>query len=424
MGFYDRMPYSNAEILNLEWVLQEMKRTAEKVDGLLDDVEAIVTAAEDRIDGKVQAEIDKVMGEIQGVISAFQDRINAQIDENLRKMAELEGKVNGALTDIDGKLAAQAAENQKVLLEFQTAINAEIAELAKEIRRYDVEIKAYIEQRFKDLIDMIPDVTMVWVHNPLTGIPEPVEDTMFYCNNYWLNHGMTLQMFEECGFKAGEFHPEAWEFDTNGGYDYEAPGIGPEASHGRDSVFDDLIELARRTVPYGIEIDNFDKLEYTVSEIEDLALPALQFDLYGLWEFADEPLSDGRYTGDVKMYERRNGVSFSGMVTVADGGVVAGRDFKLLCPIGRGNEAPEFHERLFSSKRIKQVFNAEIWCAVNGNFEIRPVENWEYHDYHFGVAMHDKQMWLVAEIDDAVPNVPFEFYWEFNPKMLDSRVAV
>lgn len=413
-SFFERMPYANFHELNLEWILQEMKRTAEKVDGLLDDVEAIVKAAEDRIDEKVQAQIDAAMAEIQQVMTDFQDRINKQIQDNLDEMARLTVKVDGVLVQVDDKLAAQAAENQAILLKFQQDINAQIQVLKDEIRRYDVEIKRYIEVRFQELIDMIPDVTMVWIHNPLTGEAEPVEDAIEFCNNYWLEYGMPVDLFDVLGFEVDGFTPEVWDFDTRFKEEFVAPGMaGSGGYHGRTSEWKADKELDRRTVPFGIRVGEFDGLQYTVDDFDSMGVQVDRFDKWGLWEFVGQNSTDGGYTGEVSLSDGKTGVAACGVVNVKEDVEQVG-EWRLLCKIGRSNYADGYMRTLYAGKRLLQGSESYIICGDDGNFRTEPIVPWETLEYRFGVLAKDKYLWLVCDCGKQVVDVPFSFFWEYN----------
>lgn len=413
-SFFERMPYANFHELNLEWVLQEMKRTAEKVDGLLDDVEAIVKAAEDRIDDKVTAQINAAMDEIETVITDFQDRINQQIQDSLDEMNRLLVKADNMLGLVDDKLAAQAAENLAVLNKFQLEINKEIGTLKDEIRRYDVEIKRYIEVRFQELIDMIPDVTMVWIHNPLTGIAESVEDAMEFCNNYWLEYGMPVDLFDVLGFKVDEFTPEVWDFDTRFKEGYVAPGMaGSGGYHGRTSEWEADKELDRRTVPFGIRVGEFDDLQYTVGDFDNLGVKVDRFDKWGLWEFVGQNEVDGGYIGNISLADGKTGVSACGVINVKEDVEQVG-EWRLLCKIGRSNYADGYVRTLYAGKRLLQGSESFIVCGDDGNFQTTPIVPWETLEYRFGVLSKDKYLWLVCDCGKQVVDVPFSFFWEYN----------
>ena len=411
MGLVDNWSYTNFHSLNLDWILQEMKRTAEKVDGLLDDVEAIVKAAEDRIDAKVEAKIAEAMGEINRVIGDFQDRINAQIAENLEKMRELEGKVDGVLVQVDDKLAAQAAQNEATLLKFQTEINQQIGVLKDEIRRYDVELKRYIEQRFKELINMIPDVTMVWIHNPLTGKAQPVEDVIEFCNNYWLSEGFPVEVFDSLGMPVDTYHPEVWEFDTNGYERFHGPALtGAMPLHGRGRYWDDVVELDRRTANFGCEVQEFDALGYTVDELDAMEISVGRFDMWGFWKPAVLSENDGRYVGHVEISDGYMGVNISGIAKPA-GDSDRVDDWYLLCRIGRSNYADGYVKTLYDGRQLLQVYDGLLVCADSGDFHVEPVEPNKLVDYHVGVLARDKHLYLVSDCKDEAP---FSFFWGYR----------
>lgn len=270
MGLWEQFPYTDFHNLNADWLIERMKYTVERVDSLLDDVQQMI----DEADAKFQAQFD-----------AFRVEINATIDRLNQSMAEFEVRINQQFDDFKVQMQAEIQkaldEIQALIDKFQADINAQLALMRSMIRDSEVRMRAYVDAEIQKVIDMIPEITSVYVRNPATGEIMPIQQALDELNNLYRYFGLTCVEYEARNWTAEEYDGlglEALQYDFYAKeiYAWVSPFTGEWFS-----TYDWLQALTAFHKENALEAQEYDALEISAQLYDDLEISAYNYDFNG-----------------------------------------------------------------------------------------------------------------------------------------------
>lgn len=321
--------------------LQQIGRVVAKVNEVVEFVNNFQSDVYEYVDqevGKVKADVEIW---VNTQITALQNKVDKQLAEAEQEMRNLKAYVDGALAETVSKIENDIAQ-------LRAYVVTQLAELRLLIGTTAEETKAYVDAKIQEIIDMIPEITSVYVKSPLTGEVQPIQDFLDFANSVYLYYAFNCVQYNERHFTATEFDGIGWncrEYDWNGRkyFEYRNPFTGEWDSE--ETWLNDLTELHRGMA---ICADTYDDIGYSATAYDALQKEADGFDFYGFWipELMATDIQanitalhpDYQATIAAHINAQDNG-TITGMISVTPAGepTVSG-NYKLLAPLSRSNE--------------------------------------------------------------------------------------
>lgn len=159
----------------------KLNETINSVNALNDNISVLndsVTELDVRVEA-VERTIDSFEAEINARFAQLEAEINAEVDA---KLEDVETRVSALEHSID----SQIAEFERVITERLNTLEREITQLlALEVERinrlyasFEVEMRAYINEKIQEALEEIPDLTNIYVVDPTTGKLAKVQDAI------------------------------------------------------------------------------------------------------------------------------------------------------------------------------------------------------------------------------------------------------
>ena len=117
---FEQFPYTNFHDLNLDWILNEVKRVSEAVDKWSDEV---LAAAKTYTDIKIAAEAERsdqaileLKQSVETSIRDFQNVVNGTLSGFQEQLQQQDAEIDAALVAARGYTNAQIAQNNEFLM--------------------------------------------------------------------------------------------------------------------------------------------------------------------------------------------------------------------------------------------------------------------------------------------------------------------
>lgn len=270
MGLWEQFPYTDFHNLNADWILQQTKYAVERVDSLLDDVQKMIDDADAKFQEQFNAfriEINNTINQLNIAMKEFEERINAQFADYKK---ELEAQVQQALRDV-----------QALIDKFQAEINDQLSMMRVLIRDSEVRTRAYVDGEIQKVIDMIPEITSVYVRNPATGVVMPIQQALDELNNLYRYFALSCVEYSERNWTAEEydgldFTAIQYDFYAKERYAWVSPFTGQWFS-----TYEWLVALTAFHKENALTASEYDNLGITAQFFDDLELSAYNYDFNG-----------------------------------------------------------------------------------------------------------------------------------------------
>lgn len=190
--------------------LNEVINTVNNIhDGILDDVNALIT---------------QFQNEIETELNALETKVNIQLNNNLNEVNGLLDQMRLQLQEQQNQIEQQLAQqNLKIdakILQLQQEVNSQIDLLKLWVTQSNKSIYNYIDEEIKKIIEMLPEITTTQVVNPITGEIEDVGKTIDYLTNLFRIFAEPAGNWDNKNYvRAGEYDAKeltAWEWDLFG----------------------------------------------------------------------------------------------------------------------------------------------------------------------------------------------------------------
>lgn len=270
MGLWEQFPYPDYHNLNLDWVLKEVTETRDKVDGLVGEVQGMIDDAEKRFDAQFQAfrdEINRTITALNNRLDEFEKMIQKQFEDYQKKL--------------DEQIAKAMADIQALLDKFQSDINAQLQLMREMIRTSEANTRAYVDAQIQKVIDMIPEITSVYVRNPITGEVQPIQEALDSMNNYYRYFGLNCLEYEARNWTAAEYDSIGmtavfYDFYSKERYAWISPFTGEWFS-----TYDWLVRLTSFHRENGLTSLEYDNIGVKALVYDNLEINAYNYDFQG-----------------------------------------------------------------------------------------------------------------------------------------------
>lgn len=279
MGFFNEYPYRNITDLNLDYILNTMKRLSSEVASVLEEWN------EHKAD---YANTVHRLEVVENEIATFESEVNAAFDAYAARLsAETDAKIDA----IDRKTTAAITE---LTVEMRGAISSLRADVARQINSmyYAMEhnnelIFARVANELQEFLDNLPDYSTLMVFNPVRGYRTSIQSAINDLYSYALVNAITAIEFDNLVITAQDFDDLALtphEFDRNG---RDLLGVKDPKLYMYDpwtgkyvlikSVVEKLVVLHQN----GIKAVDFDALSITADDFDNMLIDAYNFDWDG-----------------------------------------------------------------------------------------------------------------------------------------------
>lgn len=270
MGLWQQFPYPDYHNLNLDWVLTEVKEVRVKVDGLVSEVQDMIDGAEKKFEAQFQAfrnEINQTITALNLRLDAFEKMIQKQFEDY---QVKLDTQIAKAMEDI-----------QALLDKFQGEINGQLQLMREMIRNSEASTRAYVDSEIQKVIDMIPEITSVYVRNPITGKVQPIQEALDSMNNYYRYFGLNCLEYEARNWTAKEYEDlnmtaVFYDFYSKERFAWISPFTGEWFS-----TYDWLNMLTGFHKENGLTATEYDAILITAQAYDALMISAYNYDFQG-----------------------------------------------------------------------------------------------------------------------------------------------
>ena len=279
MSFFE-FPHTRTYDSDLGWLIKEVTRIADQYDSFIEYMNT----------HKVEyQELKARVTALETEISTFEDQINQRfytLDQELR-------------TDIDNKIAQVVTEVNLKLQEVDTALRDlenKFNQFKTETRNIVIQYynlgKAYTDFKIEELINSLPELTTVYVFNPIKGHVTTLQEAVNDLYDLGRPEALTAREYDDLELTASEYDALeilAIDYDLYGRRIFEDLGLLKNKWHYMYSPFtgeyvtlqtviSELASLHSDGDQGAITASEYDALELTASDYDDLQISAYDYD--------------------------------------------------------------------------------------------------------------------------------------------------
>lgn len=283
---FNQYPYQNLQDFNLDYILKTMKT-------LRDDYGTLTDFFENLNDWKagIDEDVARCLRELAAYDSRFEQLSNDVTTSMNALQTALESEISSLETSLNNEISLRLNEVDLAISALTQEIANRITDLTNalfaQIQTNDAIMKAYIDVRFQEFIDELPEWTTenILVHNPVTGETEPLNKTLYDIYEVSRAYALTAEEYDSLGLTASEYdalNMTAFEFDN---YSKNRLGLGVNMIR---SPFDGTYISVERAINElaalhmnALTATEYDALEMDADTYDALELTAHDYDWNG-----------------------------------------------------------------------------------------------------------------------------------------------
>ena len=270
MAYFNEFPHTRTYDSDLGWLISKVSEIAGEIASFVEFQKYIEEGFEE-----LSATVERWDAEIKAFETRITLQINAQNDKIEREFLQIKA-------DIAAELSAYIADFSVQLQAVRTYADAE-----------NMLTRAYVDAKIQELLDSIPDLTTINVHNPvrngeLTTIQAAVNDLYDLVAR---QEALTAAEYDSAGLTAAEYDAlniSAYDYDTQASR-YISGGVDPSNLNYMFSpisgtwlpVRSVVLQLAQFHLQ-GITASAYDALNLTASAYDAKNITAFDFDQSGV----------------------------------------------------------------------------------------------------------------------------------------------
>lgn len=278
MALFDQFPYMNEHALNMDWILELIKKFASELEKMKESVNDIV-AQYPELFNQIYT-LKNHINDVEAKFDALISEINLEIS-TIKETYATEEYVNNRISEWSEQLASNIA-----------VLKMDIAILKGYVDAQTIEQKEYIDREINLLENQIMQISIKPVQqviSPVTKKVGPVQTALddLYNNQYeiltdvW---GLTADEYDKLFLTAKEYDDHGL---TANQYDYVGKWyLYPW--HGWHVKW-----------PMGLTADEYDEHEFTADQYDGFELTADQYDTLGRWYLGKYPFHCDLTTGEI-----------------------------------------------------------------------------------------------------------------------------
>ena len=305
MGLWEQFPYSNFHALNLDWMINELKRIVAEVEEVkeweaqhkeeyeellrrvnaieheIDTFETQVRSEFERLKADIDADFAAQKAEMEAALAATQAEVAAQIEL-------LTTEVREAIAGLDTQFANLTREIRSELVQIKLEVNQAMAQLDQRIIDNNEFLFDYVENTLDQFIHDFPEIIGIQVFNPMRGMYTDLQTAINDLYDASCIYGLTAIQFDTLDLTAQEFDDHdltAREFDQ---YGYNLLGY-PDPRYYMYDPFTGELNLVKNVVEKlaalhtdadSVNVTEFEALDLTAEEFDATDITAFNFDWY------------------------------------------------------------------------------------------------------------------------------------------------
>lgn len=276
MSFFE-FPHTRTYDSDLGWLIKEVNRITEQYESLIEWMNTHKIEYDELV-GRVTAleyEINTFEAEIEVRFSDLERDLENDID---RKLADIIQEVHEALNEVELALLNLKNEFERFKTETTNLV----------ISYYNLS-KSYTDFKIQELIDSLPDLTTVYVFNPIKGHITTLQEAVNDLYDLARPNAITAREYDDLGLSASEYDAlelTALEYDMDARTLLEQLGIIKNKWHYMYSPFTGdyvplqtvITELADLHMSDAITAAEYDALELTADDYDALEITAHDYD--------------------------------------------------------------------------------------------------------------------------------------------------
>lgn len=278
MSFFE-FPHTRTYDSDLGWLIKTVSSIGSQYQELVDymnthkveylELEARVKALEDNIDS-FEAEIDRRFYDLEGQLRSD---INAQIAAIITEVNDKLSEVDSALNDLEYKFALFKNDVRSLVVQYYNLGTA------------------YTDFKIEELINSLPEITTVYVYNPIRGEITTLQIAINDLYDLGRPEALTALEYDSLELTASEYDAleiTAIDYDLRGRALLEELGIIKSPWHYMYSPFTGeyvplqnvITELSNlhKDVTGAITASEYDALELTASDYDAYEISAYDYD--------------------------------------------------------------------------------------------------------------------------------------------------
>ena len=162
----------------------KLNETINGVNALNDNVDALNDSVVD-LNARVEVVENSVGTFIEQMTEAFNElaaqqdaKVDAKLKEVDDKLDDVDARVTVLEESIDDKFAVFEAEINKAINDLTELVTEEIRVIQHLYSTFEQDMKDYVDEKIKEALDQIPDLTTVYVIDPTTGKLSKIQDAL------------------------------------------------------------------------------------------------------------------------------------------------------------------------------------------------------------------------------------------------------
>ena len=164
------------------------------------DLNARVTSVEDTLNGV----LDEIRKELDEVIAGYDDKIDAKLAEVDAELVNVDARVTALEEGIDAKFAEFESEINKAIHDLTLLVNEEISIINELYKTFEQDMKDYVEEKIREALEQIPDLTNVFVIDPTTGKLSKIQDAINNIFIFSAYNAFTVDELNELGMSIDD----------------------------------------------------------------------------------------------------------------------------------------------------------------------------------------------------------------------------
>lgn len=272
MALYNQYPFTNFHELNLDWVLQNMKKVMSDIEEVNTWKDGVASSVADLTARADKLEADYVA--LETSFATFTQRVEDLFDE---RSAEL---------NVQFQVLRQDLEN--VVNDLRNQVYAIVNQLRAEVDAALEFNQTWVDARLSQFLASLPDYTQIMIHNPvkgyLTTVQEAIDDlydvtirTDGLTAAEYDNAGLTAEGYDRLQLTASQYDLYGSRYIiTNNLFFMYSPFTGELVT-----VKDVIYSLAERHKIDALTASEYDSKELTAADYDALQLSAYNYDWDG-----------------------------------------------------------------------------------------------------------------------------------------------
>ena len=149
----------------------------DNVDGLNDSVINLDTRLT-TVENTLSSFLDDIERQFQELTNEYDRKIDAKLAEVDAELVNVDNRVTALEQGIDRRFDELEAKLNKSIHELTMLVNGELHIINEMYVKFETDMKDYVEEKIREALSQIPDLTNIYVIDPTNGKLEKVQDAI------------------------------------------------------------------------------------------------------------------------------------------------------------------------------------------------------------------------------------------------------